>query len=215
MEKEDHTKLNIYAKLQLLRCQLQDKPLKKSGKNSFQGYEYFELGDFIPQVNKLMLELHLTSVIAYTAEFATLTLINCEKPDESINFTSPMSSAALKGSHEVQNLGAVESYLRRYLWMTALELVEHDPVDSSPAKEPVKTKMTQPAIQSDPIATTDQKEALVRLFIEVEGKSPTPEWLGKLTITQVIQTMKALVDKKAKLKEQVSVEDVNKLMEGI
>jgi hypothetical protein len=42
-----------------------------------------------------------------------------------------MSSAALKGCHEVQNLGAVQTYLRRYLWVAALEIVEHDALDSS------------------------------------------------------------------------------------
>jgi hypothetical protein len=48
-----------------------------------------------------------------------------------------MSSAALKGCHEVQNLGAVQTYLRRYLWVAALEIVEHDAIDSAPAKEKV------------------------------------------------------------------------------
>jgi hypothetical protein len=42
-----------------------------------------------------------------------------------------MGSAALKGCHEVQNIGAVETYQRRYLWVTALEIVEHDALDSS------------------------------------------------------------------------------------
>jgi hypothetical protein len=30
----------------------------------------------------------------------------------------------------VQNIGAVESYQRRYLWMTAMELVENDIVEA-------------------------------------------------------------------------------------
>jgi hypothetical protein len=42
-----------------------------------------------------------------------------------------MGSAALKGCHEVQNIGAVETYQRRYLWVTAMEIVEHDALDSS------------------------------------------------------------------------------------
>ena len=42
-----------------------------------------------------------------------------------------MSEANLKGCHPVQNLGAVETYIRRYLWVAALEIVEHDAVDSS------------------------------------------------------------------------------------
>jgi hypothetical protein len=46
-----------------------------------------------------------------------------------------MGSAALKGCHEVQNIGAVETYQRRYLWVAALEIVEHDALDSSPGAD--------------------------------------------------------------------------------
>jgi hypothetical protein len=42
-----------------------------------------------------------------------------------------MGSAALKGCHEVQNIGAVETYQRRYLWVTAMEIVEHDALDAT------------------------------------------------------------------------------------
>jgi hypothetical protein len=58
-------------------------------------------------------------------------VVNIEKPDEYIPFESPMGSAALKGCHEVQNIGAVETYQRRYLWVAALEIVEHDALDAT------------------------------------------------------------------------------------
>ena len=56
-----------------------------------------------------------------------------------------MSSAALKGCHEVQNLGAVQTYLRRYLWVTAMEIVEHDALDSS---EPLKPEAKKPEVKT-------------------------------------------------------------------
>jgi hypothetical protein len=46
-----------------------------------------------------------------------------------------MGSAALKGCHEVQNIGAVETYQRRYLWVAALEIVEHDALDATTGKD--------------------------------------------------------------------------------
>jgi hypothetical protein len=46
-----------------------------------------------------------------------------------------MSSAQLKGCHEVQNLGAVQTYLRRYLWTMAFEICEHDSLDAVTGKE--------------------------------------------------------------------------------
>jgi hypothetical protein len=125
------SELNIYQKLQAMRVALQDSGLKKSGKNNFAGYEYFELQDFIPQINKMMLESKVASVLSYTSDLATLKIINTEKPEEFVEFTSPMSEANLKGTHAVQNLGAVETYIRRYLYITAFEIVENDGLDST------------------------------------------------------------------------------------
>ena len=122
--------MNLYEKVQTMRCELQAAPMKKSGKNTFAKYNYFELGDFLPPINELMAKYKVTSVIRFGLELATLTLINAESPDEQIEFTSPMSTADLKNCHAVQNLGAVQTYLRRYLWTTAFEIVEHDALDA-------------------------------------------------------------------------------------
>lgn len=123
--------MNIYRKLQKMRCELQGMNLKKSGKNEFAKYSYYELQDFIPQINVLMEKYNVTSRLCYTKEIATLEIINCEKPEERIAFTSPMAEALLKGCHPVQNLGAAETYERRYLYMTAFEIIEHEALDSS------------------------------------------------------------------------------------
>ena len=73
---------------------------------------------------------------------ATLTIVNAENTDEKLVFTSPMSNANLKGCHDVQNLGAVQTYLRRYLWVNAFEIVESDGLDATTGKDckPSKTK---------------------------------------------------------------------------
>jgi len=137
--------MNIYEKLQLIRCELQHKDITKSGKNEFVKYGYFELSDFISEVNDLMLTHKITSTIQYDKEIAKLTLIDCEKPDNTIVFTSPMADGGLKACSPIQNLGATITYLRRYLWINALEIVESDISDASkpdtkkePAKEPIK-----------------------------------------------------------------------------
>lgn len=145
---------NIYQKLQELRVILQQKNLKKSGQNKYAGYKYYELHDFIPTVNELMLEMKLTSCTSYGTKLAKLEIINLENTTEIVKFTTPMSSASLKGCHEVQNLGAVRTYLRRYLWTTALEITESDPLESQTGNnEPDISDMTKKAISS---ATTTE-----------------------------------------------------------
>ena len=127
--------MNVYEKLQKARIELQSTKMKKSGHNKFAGYQYFELGDFLPEINKLFKELGLCSTVSFGKELAELKIINIEKPEEVVTFTSPMADANLKGCHPIQNLGAVETYSRRYLYVTALEIVEHDALDSAPPVE--------------------------------------------------------------------------------
>lgn len=130
--------MSVYKKLQQARIALQGKKLTKSGKNKFAGYEYFELGDFLPTIQTICNDVGLCGVVSFNHEMAFLQ-INDIGDGTSIMFTSPMSSAALKGCHDVQNLGAVQSYLRRYLWVNAFEIVEHDALDATLGKdEPAK-----------------------------------------------------------------------------
>ena len=128
--------MNVYQKLNAARKEFHSMEIKKSGENKFAGYKYFELGDFIIPALTIFERLGLTGIVRFNKEVAELVVVNNEKPDEVIVFISPMSEANLKGCHPVQNLGAVETYIRRYLWVAALEIVEHDAVDSSEGAAP-------------------------------------------------------------------------------
>jgi hypothetical protein len=127
--------MNVYQKLNEARHKFHQQKLKKSGHNKFANYYYFELGDFVIPALQIFDEVGLTSVISFTKEYADMRIINTEKPEENIVISSPMSTAALKGCHEVQNLGAVQTYIRRYLWVAALEIVEHDALDSTTGRK--------------------------------------------------------------------------------
>ena len=135
-EQEEQQQWLVYEKLQQARIRLQHTELKKSGHNKFAGYKYFELGDFLPAIQSIFFELKLCPVVSFGTELATLRIIDTESGG-CVTFTSPMAEAQLKGCHPIQNLGAVETYSRRYLYVTAMEIVEHDAIDSS---EPVSSK---------------------------------------------------------------------------
>jgi len=127
----------VLTKLNEARAKFHATEIKKTGHNKFAGYYYFELGDFLVPALKIFNEVGLSGVVSFDKELATMTLTDLEDGSE-FKLTSPMSSAALKGCHDVQNLGAVQTYLRRYLWVAALEIVEHDAIDSSEPVKPVK-----------------------------------------------------------------------------
>jgi len=127
--------MNVYQKLNEAREKFHTSPIKKSGLNKFANYKYFELGDFVVPAIQIFKEVGLTSVIRFTTDHAFMEIVNTEKPEEKIVISSPMSTAALKGCHEVQHLGAVQTYIRRYLWVAALEIVEHDALDATVGKK--------------------------------------------------------------------------------
>jgi len=134
--------LNIYQKLQKARIELQAKNIEKSGWNPFSKYKYFELSDFLLPINTLFDKYGLCSIISFDLEIATMTIYNTDNPSEFIVITSPMSSADLSACHPVQSLGAVETYQRRYLYITALEIVENDALDATTAVAKPKQRQT-------------------------------------------------------------------------
>lgn len=121
---------NLFEKIQNVRKELQDIRIKMTGKNTYAGYEYFELSDFLKPLNELMAKYKMTAIPSFTSEVATLTAIDCENPEERFAITSPFSSASLKGCHEVQNIGAVETYQRRYLYQAMFDIAENDSINA-------------------------------------------------------------------------------------
>ena len=155
----------VYAKLQKARMMLQAAPIKKSGHNKFANYHYFELGDFLPTINQIFNELGLCSVISFDKELATLRIVDTDN-GSCITFTSPMAEANLKGTHPIQNLGAVETYSRRYLYVTALEIVEHDALDATTGSESPKSAkpITKDVFDS---MTSEEQEAVRSIGVNV------------------------------------------------
>ena len=122
--------MSVYQKLNQARTKFHTLKLKKSGLNKFQGYSYFELADFLIPALEVLAETGLCAFISFGKDLATMTVTDIDD-GSFIAITSPMEKADMKGNQPIQNLGAVETYTRRYLWVTALEIVEHDALDSS------------------------------------------------------------------------------------
>lgn len=159
--------IGVYGKLVKARVMLQSKQINKSGHNKFAGYKYFELADFLPAIQDIFAEVGLVDVIQFTSDTATMHLIDTQD-GSNVVFTSPMGSAQLKGCPEVQNIGAVETYQRRYLYVTAMAIVEHDALDAS---EPIKEEK-----KPEPKAKAAPKE------LPMSGKDPERDW--NITVTE-------------------------------
>lgn len=123
-------KKNIKAKLQEARVRLQQTSLQKSGENAFARFKYYELKDFMPAVNSIFNDLGICSNFSIEDGVATLEIMDVEE-DDSIKFTSPVTNVDLKGCTAIQGIGAMHTYMKRYLYLNALEIVENDILDAS------------------------------------------------------------------------------------
>ena len=158
--------MNTYQKLNIARGKFHQQKLKKSGLNKFAGYSYFELSDFLIPALDIFNDVGLNATISFTKDYAEMRIVNVDNPDEfPIVITSPMGSAALKGCHEVQNIGAVETYQTRYLFVQALCIVEHDILDATTGQTPVKR---QTPTDSPITLDEDTENNLVDIAIGIE-----------------------------------------------
>ncbi|MDD2952521.1 MAG: ERF family protein [Parabacteroides sp.] len=131
------TNKNIYQKLIEARKMFLSSDVKKSGKNMYAKFKYFELEDLVPIKVKICEELNIVDVVSFDKETATLTLINAENPSETVTFSMPVVDieTATDLLHGIQALGGVATYLRRYLFMIFLDVVEADVIDGETGSE--------------------------------------------------------------------------------
>lgn len=154
--------MNIYKKIQKVKKELSERELKKSGKNDFSGFSYYELGDFLPSIIELCNKYGLFTKINFErnysmnkvstnaddtsteyksdGEIAVLTIKNIDKIDEKETYSCDVKELNLKGANSIQNYGGVQTYLRRYLYMNAFDIVEADMFDAAEFEKKKKKK---------------------------------------------------------------------------
>jgi hypothetical protein len=146
----ENKELNIYKKMQSVKKKLIEANLKKTGENKYAGFKYYELSDFLPTIAKLCDEIGLFTKIDFdfANDDANLTIVNIDKPEETLVYHSPIRNLELKGCNQIQALGGVQTYSRRYLYMNAFDITENDMFDSkdkesNSASKVVETKATE------------------------------------------------------------------------
>ena len=141
---------NLNESIIKIRVDLQNSKLKKSGKNKFAEFDYFELADFLPRLNELMLEEGINDNFRITNDLATLTLIKGEEKQEYtmpfVIFDTPLTFKKDKNGNyvkdkngdyvqvqsmqDIQYLGALNTYYKRYLYLNAFGITDGEVIDS-------------------------------------------------------------------------------------
>ncbi len=167
MEK-DFANMGIWKKIQFVKQKLLESNLKKTGENKFSGFKYYELSDFTPTIIKLCNEVGLFTKFTFSNEVATLEIINSDKQDQKEIYTSPMRDLQLKGCNDIQALGGVETYSRRYLYMSAFDIVENDMFDAVAGKEENNRRTPTTNQTKIILATNVQLDKIKELYTEEE-----------------------------------------------
>ncbi len=129
--------MNIYQKLLSIRKGFSDAKITKSGTSTYAGFSYFKLDDIVPTITKLCAETQALPIITYGDGVAKMRLINAEKPDEFIEIECAMRdlSGAKNTMNATQAYGAVQTYTRRYLYLTMFDIIEDDELDAGQKKD--------------------------------------------------------------------------------
>lgn len=153
--------MNVYEKLNAARIKVLEAGMKKTGNNTYTGFSYFELSEILPVVNKVNDEVKLTAVFRFEKDLAVLEIVDAEKPEDRIAFTFAYSpdGAKLGACHKIQNEGAVQTYVKRYLYQNAYEIAEADALESTIGKPEKKApERNQKAGRAQAKAETPKKE---------------------------------------------------------
>lgn len=157
---------NVYQKLIQARLTFMEGGVEKTGKNMFMSFMYFELEDIVPRATKIFNDIGLLPVVKFEDGQAKMDVINTDNPDEVVTFTAPFdkiepiisNNKGTKATNSMQALGASITYMRRYLYMIALDICEADEIDGNLGKESApKTVAAKPVQKKIPV-TPQQRE---------------------------------------------------------
>ena len=175
-ETAEITTMNIYQKLLKARAMFLEADVKKTGKNMHLSFKYFELEDIVPTATRIFGEVGIVPLVNFTADTATMTMVNTDNPEETVTFVSPfnqiapiVSNTGKQATNEMMALGSSITYMRRYLYMIALDICESDGIDANagvpapaaPApKAPPATPEQRQEVKQELTAPADNATAL-------------------------------------------------------
>lgn len=150
---------NVYQKLLKARAMFLQADAKKSGKNMQLAFKYFELDDIVPIATKIFTEVGLIALVSFENDYARMAIVDTDNPDDGTTFSAPfkpiepiVSNAGKQVTNEMQALGSSITYMRRYLYMIALDICEPDGIDVGTIAAPTAPQPITPVAEPQKVA---------------------------------------------------------------
>ena len=176
-------------------------------------FKYFELDDIVPTATRIFATYGLIGLVNFTADTATMNIINTENPEEMISFIAPfnqiepiVSSTGAKATNEMQALGSSITYMRRYLYMLALDICESDSIDANigkPSSGSAPAATPAPQVEKKAPATPQQRQEVKQ---ELTKPSENASALQIKGLKNVLKKLKDADPSKEELIAKIAVE---------
>lgn len=225
------TPKNVYQKLIEARQAFLESDAKQSGKNMNLSFKYFELKDIVPSITKIFVEEGLVALDNFTPDTATLTIVNTENPEETITFSAPfnqiapiVSNTGKQVTNDMQALGSSITYMRRYLYLIAMDICVNDDIEPAITKDTnngATVSTPAPAERKAP-ATPEQRQEIKEELTAPADNASALQIKGLKAVCKKLREAKPekeeLISKIAIDTEgftKISKEDCEKLIEGL
>lgn len=183
----------LKAKIAELRRIIAEKELKQTGLNKYAGFKYYQLEDFLPTVVKECDRIGLLPVFSilsyqdnvwdadkkeYVQTPVNMARLRIEDTEAQayMDYMIPTAEVRMGGKERnpIQELGAANTYLKRYLYMNFLELSEGDIVDATIGKDQAKEKPTYKMLKDFGDAYKKEEREQIRRFYKVDRDEDIP-----------------------------------------
>jgi hypothetical protein len=138
IDAEKQEKVSLYKKILLISKEINAMDIKKSGYNGFIKYRFVELNDFLPELLDLCDKHNIFPSYNMAEDSASLTLRDLEDGQELVTTINLSKIKFDKGSP--QELGALITYTRRYLFIAAFNISIADTGESNYKGDSSKAK---------------------------------------------------------------------------
>ena len=166
--------MNLYQKVAKIKGEMSSMKFSKTGRNSFTKFNYFQLDDFEPTLEKLCSQYGVVTYFMFALDVARMVVVDADDPTQKIEVDSPVDVSFGKTSSKMQDIGAMQTYARRYLFMSFFGITESDFLDEVAGMDtpksgddvehvsPNKDDSKKPDYSADnrkPDANTDKKKS--------------------------------------------------------
>lgn len=207
VKKQVVTKMNVYQKLIEAREQFINSEINQSGKNMQLSFKYFELKDIVPTITHIFKQVGLIAIANFSNTTATLTIVNTDEPKETIYFPVPfnqiqpiISNSGKQVTNDMQALGSSITYMRRYLYLIAMDICVNDEIEPTINKDTNNQGDNAPKHSAPP--TPAQRQDIKKELTAPEAQASSLQIKG---LKNVLKKLREVDNTKEELITEIAV----------